>query len=133
MENKKQLYLLLAENHGVYLPYSVLEKAYTMLKELAKTEDYFNAINVVEDCYKKLTKYNDPNKGAYVMSNKHREYVKGLGKKIVATNKEGEKFVYKSIYEASVQILGNNSGAGNISQAVNGKKNTAYGFKWEKA
>lgn len=129
MENKKELYNLLAEHHNVYLPFYQLEQAYTMLKELTKTEGYFKAIDLVENAYNDKKQYNDPSKGAYVLENKHYEYVKGLGKKIIAIDKQtGDEFEYDSIYQASLDIVGDKSGVGNISQAVNGKKKSVYGY-----
>lgn len=130
MNTRKELFNLLAER-GIYLPNYQLDKAEEMLRALVKTEGYFKAITLVEEFYL-TSKYTDKQKGAYMVENKHRSLIELIKKKVVAKNKTtGEVLEFDSIYQAAIQLKGNKSCAGNISDAIKGRKKSAYGFVWE--
>lgn len=130
MNTRKELFNLLAEK-GIYLPIYQLDKAEEMLKALTKTEGYFKAISLIEDFYS-TSKYTDKQKGAYMIENTHRNLIDLIKKRVVARNKKtGEVLEFDSIYQAAIKIKGNKSCAGNISDALKGRKKSAYGFIWE--
>jgi hypothetical protein len=125
---RKELFELIAEQ-GVYLPNYQLDKAEEMLKSLTKTEGYFKAIQLVEECWVN-TEYKEPAKGAYMTQDRHRQALQNVKKRIVGVDKEGNTVEFDSIYAAAMSLKGNKSCAGNISDALKGRKKTAYSYKW---
>lgn len=128
MNTRKELFSLLTEK-GIYLPVNQLDKAEEMLKALTKTEGYFKAIELTEDCWSS-TQYKDKAKGAYMIEETHKRALDNIKKKVVGIDKEGNSIEFDSIYQAAIELKNNKSCAGNISDALNGKKKTAYGYKW---
>lgn len=130
MNTKKELFNLLAEQ-GVYLPTYQLDKAEEMLKALTKTEGYFKAIELVENFYSN-SKYTDKEKGAYMLENRHKNVFETVKKRVEAVNKKTkEVLIFDSIYSAAIQLRGNKNCAGNISDALKGRKKSAYGYTWK--
>lgn len=128
MNTRKELFELLAEQ-GVYLPNYQLDKAEEMLKALTRTEGYFTAIQLTEECWVN-TSYSDKEKGAYMTENRHKQIFQSIKKRIVGVDKEGNSIEFDSIYAAAIGLKNNKSCAGNISDALKGKKKSAYGYKW---
>lgn len=128
MNTRKELFMLLAEK-GVYLPNYQLDKAEEMLKALTKTEGYFKAIQLTEECWIN-TDYKDKAKAAFMTQDLHQKALENIKKKVSGVDKEGNVVTFDSIYQAAIGLKGNKSCAGNISDAINGRKKTAYGYKW---
>lgn len=128
MNTRKELFSLLTEK-GIYLPSQQLDKAEEILKALTRTEGYFKAIELTEECWSN-TQHKDKTKGAYMIEESHKRALDNIKKKVVGIDKEGNIVEFDSIYQAAIELKNNKSCVGNISDVLNGKKKTAYGYKW---
>ena len=130
---RKEVFNLVALR-GIYLPSYQLNIAVEMLETLTKVVGGVQALNELESFVdREFKSYDDKLKGAYTIDKMHCNIVSTIAKKIVATSiQTGEEKEFDSIYQAAVEITGSKNGTGNISQVINGKKKTCYGYVFRK-
>lgn len=134
MNTKKELYNYFANVHGMFLPMYQLEKAMESLQEKMKTTSFFNAIVLVEkDFFQDKNKYKDSKKGAYVLDSELQNIMMSIEKSVIQYDlKSGEVIAeHKSLVDAAKSIGKTRKDVGNISKAADGKRKSAYGYKWK--
>lgn len=121
MNTKKAVYNHLALM-GVFLPEDKLEQVYNKIQNEASKSIWSVLYEIEND--ESLKVYNDITKGAFKV-----KLVKNILKIDKKTNNKIEEF--NSAYAAAKSIGLTKNEVGNILQVCEGKRKSAYGFKWE--